>query len=103
MTAGLFALTLAAAAPPAGLQTGDEFAFAGTVVEVVSRPAEQFRREHALELRVLVLDRRENWTDAAVLTRLKRTGDVVAGALPGVTGSAVKDAPPAVRLGAKAL
>lgn len=97
MTAGLFALTLAAAAPPAGLQTGDEFTFAGSVVEEVHRPAEQFRREHALELRVLVLDGRENWSDAAVLTRLKRTGDAVAGAVPGVTGGTVQDSPAAVR------
>lgn len=99
MNAGLFALTLAAAAPPpSGLQPGDGFTFAGTVAEGVNRPGEQFRRGHALELRVLVLDRQENRADAAVLTRLKRSDDAVAGTLPGVTGGAVKDTPPLVRL-----
>lgn len=111
MTAGLFTLALIAAAPPdspplrspaslaGGLQTGDSFTFAGTVAEAIDRPAERFRRYHSLEVRVLVLDREENWADAVVLTRLKRTEDAVSGAVPGVTGNrADKNAPPLVRL-----
>ncbi len=99
VTAGLFALTLAIAAPPAtGLQRGDEFTFTGTVAEVVNRVPDFFRRNHNLELRVLVLDRQENWADAVVLTRLQRTEDAVAGAVGAVTGAAAKDFPPSVRL-----
>lgn len=100
MTAGLFALTLAAAAPPApaGLQQGDELTFTGTVAEEVRRPPDFFRRRHALELRVLVLERQENWADVAVLTRLERTADAVGGAVGVVTGGAAKEGPPSVRL-----
>ncbi|MBA4065358.1 MAG: hypothetical protein C0501_16930 [Isosphaera sp.] len=99
MTAGLLALALAAPPPPAGLQKGDEFTFSGTVAEAVDRPTDRFRRAHALELRVLVLDRQENWADAVVLTRLKRADDAVAGAVGAVTGAGpAKADPPAVRL-----
>ncbi|MBA4186858.1 MAG: hypothetical protein C0467_02450 [Planctomycetaceae bacterium] len=99
MTAGLFALTLAIAAPPAtGLQAGDVFTFTGTVAEAVNRAPDFFRRNHNLELRVLVLDRQEHWADAVVLTRLQRTDDAVAGAVGVVTGAAAKDFPPSVRL-----
>jgi hypothetical protein len=99
VTAGLLALSLVAAAPPAGLQRGDEFTFAGTVAEGVQRAPDFFRRRHGLELRVLVLDRRENWADAMVLTRLQRQADAVAGAVGAVTGAAAdRDAPPAIRL-----
>jgi hypothetical protein len=101
VTAGLFALTFALGAPPppAGLQKGDEFTFAGTIAEAVDRPSDRFRRNHALELRVFVLDRQEKWADAAVLTRLTRIDDAVTGAVSGVTGAGSdKNAPPSVRL-----
>lgn len=99
MSAGLLTLTLLVAAPPAGLQKGDEFTFTGTVAEAVDRPANRFRRNHELEVRVLVLDRRENWAEAAVFTRLRRVEDVVAGAVGAVTGgTAEKNTPPVVRL-----
>ncbi|VTT98239.1 unnamed protein product [Gemmataceae bacterium] len=99
MTAGLLALSFAVAAPPVtGLQRGDEFTFTGTVAEGVSRAPDFFRRNHALELRLLVLDRQENWADVTVLTRLQRTADAVGGAVGAVTGGAAKDFPPIVRL-----
>jgi hypothetical protein len=84
---------------PTGLQTGDVFTFTGTVVEGVDRPADRFRRCHALELRVFVLDRQENSADVAVLTRLTRTDDVVSGAVGVVTGNQPeKTTPPSVHL-----
>ena len=88
-----------AAAPPVptGLQKGDEITFVGTVAEVVDRPGKQFRRNHDLELRVFVLDHNEKWADAVVLTRLKRTEDVVAGAAGAITGGAQNAAPPLIR------
>jgi len=99
VTAGLFALTLALGAPPTtGLQRGDEFTFTGTIAEAVNRAPDFFRRNHNIELRVLVLDRQDNWADAIVLTRLQRTEDAVGGALGVVTGTAAKDFPPSVRL-----
>lgn len=99
MTAGLLVLSLATAAPPVtGLQRGDEFTFTGTVAEGVSRAPDFFRRNHALELRLLVLDRQENWADIVLLTRLQRTEDAVGGAVGAVTGAAAKDFPPLVRL-----
>ncbi|MCE9565639.1 MAG: peroxiredoxin family protein [Planctomycetes bacterium] len=99
MTASLFALTLAIAAPPlTGLQRGDEFTFTGTVAEEVKRPPNFFRRNHEIELRVFVLDRQDNWADAAVLTRLQRMEDAVGGAVGAVTGRPAKDFPPSVRL-----
>ncbi len=112
MSAGLRTLTLVicwsvplapagqgAAAPlePTGLQKGDEFTFVGTVAEVVDRPGKQFRRNHDLELRVFVLDRNEKWADAVVLTRLKRTDDVVSDAAGALTGGVQKAAPPLIR------
>lgn len=100
MSAGLLTLTLAVAAPvPAGLQKGDTFTFTGSVAEAVERPGDRFRRNHDLELRVFVLDHHEKWADVAVLTRLKRTDDAVAGAAGALTGNAApKDAPPLIRL-----
>src|SRR5262245_54654911 len=68
------------------LQKGDELTYAGSVAEVVDRPGNRFRRRHDLEVRVFVLDRRETWADAAVLTLLRRAEDVVAGAVGTVTG-----------------
>jgi hypothetical protein len=98
VTAGLLALTLAAA-PPAGLQKGDQFTFIGTVAEAVQRAPDFFRRSHALELRILVIDRQETWADVAVLTRLQRKEDAVGGAVGVVTGAGPrKDAPPSIRL-----
>jgi hypothetical protein len=91
-------------APPAvvpRLQRGDELTYTGTVTESVDRPGTRFRRSHDLEVRVFVLDRRETWADAAMLTLLRRTEDAaVSGAVPAVTG--VKPdrspTPPAARL-----
>jgi len=101
MTGTLFALSLVIVAPPApaGLQKGDEFTFVGTVSEGVERPADRFRRSHALELRVFVLDRQDTWADAAVFTRLTRTADVVTSAVGTVTGTAPEaNATAAVRI-----
>ena len=101
MAAGLLVLTLVVAAPPApsGLQKGDEYTYAGTVAEDVRRAPDFFRRTHALELRVLVLDRQEKWADAVVLTRLQRQADAVNGGVGALTGGAAdKDATPLVRL-----
>jgi hypothetical protein len=101
VTAGLLALSLVVATPPApaGLQKGDEFTFVGTVAEEVRRAPNFFRRNHKLELRVFVLDRQEAWADAVVLTRLQRAADAVAGAVGAVTGAdADRDAPPLVRI-----
>ncbi|MDB5309603.1 MAG: hypothetical protein JWO38_3805 [Gemmataceae bacterium] len=103
--AGLLSLTLLLPAAPPGagpkLQRGDELTYTGTVTEAVDRPGTRFRRAHALEVRVFVLDRRETWADAAVLTLLRRVDDTaVSGAVPVVTGvsSARPPAPPAARL-----
>ena len=99
MTAGL--LLVALAAPPAsgGLQKGDELTYSGSVAEAVDRPAQRFRREHSLEVRVLVLEVTQRYADVAVLTRLKRADDAVAGAVGVVTGSdADRNSPPSIRL-----
>ena len=94
MSAGLLTTVLIFASPvgagpaPTGLKKGDEFTFVGTVVEVVDRPTRRFRRDHSLELRVFVLDQTENWRDVAVLTKLHRLADVVAGPAGDLTGRA---------------
>ncbi len=101
MTGGLLTLALLGpTAPPGGeLQTGDELTFVGTVEEFVDRPGTRFRRAQQLEVRVLVLGTADAWTDAAVLTLLRRTDDVVAGAVGTLTnGAKDKPAPPAARL-----
>jgi hypothetical protein len=99
VSAGFLALTLALASPPAGLQKGDELTFVGTVAEAVERPNNRFRRNHDLEVRVLVLERTETKADVAVCTKLKRTEDAVSAVASAVTGSAAdKSPPPAVRL-----
>ena len=102
MTGGFLALVLLCpTAPPAetGLQKGDELTFVGTVEEAVDRPGTRFRRAQKLEVRVLVLEKAENWADAAVLTLLRRKDDVVAGAAGTITGGAPEKAiPPAARL-----
>src|SRR6185312_6984470 len=99
-TVGLLALALLApAAPPAArFQRGDELTYTGTISEAVERPGARLRRQH--ELRVFVLERREKWADAAVLTLLRRVAEApVADALPGITGrERTALAPPAVRL-----
>jgi hypothetical protein len=97
---GLFTIALLISAPgPIGLQIGDEFTFAGTVVEKDTRPGQQLHREYELTLRVFVLERQENWADAAVLTRLRRTEDAVGGVSKPVTGTGPdKNAPPIVKL-----
>lgn len=92
------------AAPPAwapNLQRGDEFTYTGTVAEAVDRPGNRFRRTHEIEVRVFVLERRETWVDAAVLTLLRRVDDAaVAKAVSAVTGTGRDRAPspPATRL-----
>jgi len=89
------------AAPPSGrLERGDEFTYVGSVTETVDRPGMRFKRAHGLEVRVFVMERRDSWSDAAVLTQLRRTDDgPVTGALPDISGSKVSQAgPPAVRL-----
>lgn len=100
--AGLLAFTLflPAANPTPLLQRGDEFTFTGTVTEAIDRPANRFRRSHDLEVRVLVLDRKATWADAAVLTLLRRADDVVNGAAGSVVGPNPVRAPspPATRL-----
>ena|GEM_PF-956086 len=101
VTGGFLALALLtpAAPPEGGLQKGDELTFTGTVQEAVERPGNRFRRTQKLEIRVFVLEKKESWTDAAVLTLLRRTDDAVAGAVPTITGGAVeKSTPPAARL-----
>ena len=99
-SAAILTLALfAPAAPPAAglkLQRGDEFHYRGTVAEAVDRPGVRFRRSHELNIRVFVLDRRETWADAAVLTLVRRTDDApVAGALTDVTGTKREDKSPA--------
>ena len=73
MTAVLLTLALAPAAPTdaPGLQPGTELTFAGTIEEAVERPGVRFRRTQALELRVLVLEKQDAWTDVAVLGLLR--------------------------------
>lgn len=97
---GLLTLTLVAPAAAPTWQRGDEYVYAGTVAEAVDRPANRFRREHALTVRVFVLERRETWADVAVLTLLRRTDDAVAGAAGTVTAPTANrtPAPPLTRL-----
>lgn len=99
--AGLLSLVLLAPGDVGPkLQAGDELAYAGTVAEAVDRPGNRFRRRHDLEVRVFVLERRESWADAAILTLLRRAEDVVTGAVAPVTGGTPDRAatPPAARL-----
>jgi hypothetical protein len=107
VTGSFLALTLLCpiAPPPAqpgaeaGLQKGDELTFTGTVEEAVDRTGMRFRRSQRLEIRVLVLEKTETWTDAAVLTLLRRKDDAVTGAVGTITGGAPEKAvPPAARL-----
>ena len=71
------------------------------MTERVDRPGNRYFRVHDLEVRVFVLEQKETWVDAAVLTLLRRAEDApIAGAAPLVTG-VKRDrsaAPPAVRL-----
>ncbi|QDU18557.1 hypothetical protein [Urbifossiella limnaea] len=72
MFAGLFSLSLLApAAPGPALERGAEYVYAGTVRESIDRPGTRFRREHELEVRVLVLEKLPGRADAAVLTLLR--------------------------------
>ncbi len=102
MTGGLLALALlcpTAEPPVSGLAKGDELTFIGTVEEAVERTGSRFRRSQKLEIRVLVLEKRDTWTDVAVLTLLRRKDDAVTGAVGAVTGAGVeKNTPPGVRL-----
>lgn len=102
MTSGLLTLALLVpAAPPdaGGLPPGTELTFVGSVDEAIERPGVRFRRSQQLDVRVLVLEKKDGWTDVAVLTRLRRGDDAVTGAVGAVTGGPVETAaPPAVRL-----
>ncbi len=100
MSTGLLTLALVISAPgPTGLQKGDQFTFAGLVVESVDRPGDRSRREHEITLRVFVLERHENWADAAVLTKLRRCEDAVGGLAKPVTGTGPdRNAPPRIQL-----
>ncbi len=103
MSAGLLTLAFLISAPgdaaQRGLQKGDEFTFTGTIAEGIDRPGHRFRRNHELTVKVLVMDRQENWCDAAVLTRLHRVEDLVAGASGTITGNGPeKNSPPHIRL-----
>lgn len=103
MVGGFLALALLApCAEPAravGLLKGDELTYTGTVSEGANRVGNRFRRGHALEIRVLVLDASDRWADAAILTVLRRTDDAVSGAVADLTGGArAANAPPLVRL-----
>src|SRR6185437_13656342 len=73
-TVGLLALALLVpAAPPAArFQRGDELTYTGRITEAIERPGNRLRRQHELEVRVFVLERRDKWADAAVLTLLRR-------------------------------
>lgn len=90
MTAtGLMCLTLlspAATSAESPWQRGRESTFVGTVTEAHNRSGGRFRRSHDLNVRVLVLERRGNSADVAVLTLLRRCDDVVSDAVGGVTG-----------------
>ncbi len=44
-------------------------------------------RSQKLEIRVLVLERKETWTDVAVLTLLRRTDDAITSNVGAVTGA----------------
>ncbi len=100
--AGLLTLALMTpGAPPVGwtqLQRGDEFTYAGTVSEAFNRTGNRSRRSHDVEVRVLVLEKRANSVDAAVLTLLTRNDDAVSQAVTVVTGSNPERMPPATRL-----
>ncbi len=99
MTGGFLALALLCpTAEPTGLAKGDELTFTGTVEEAVERPGTRFRRSQNLEIRVLVLEKKDAWVDVAVLTLLRRKDDAVAGAVGAVTGGGAEKAPPGARL-----
>ncbi len=86
MLTGLLALgLLAPAAPGPTLDRGAEYVYAGRVSESIDRPGVRFRREHELEVRVLVLEKLPGRADVAVLTLLRRA-------------DAPDDGPPAARL-----
>jgi hypothetical protein len=70
VTAGLVTLALLAPAAP-GPDRGAEYVYAGTVAESIDRPGTRFRRTHAIEVRVLVLEKQPGRFDAAVLTLLR--------------------------------
>lgn len=91
--AGVLALALLAPADPGDpprLPKGTELTYTGTVTEAVDRPGQRFRRTHDLEVRVLIVDRKPGWADAAVLTLLRRPDEPTAPHRP--------PTPPAVRL-----
>ncbi len=107
MAGGFLAILLLSASTPPGpdagggqaLAKGDELTFTGTVEEAVDRPGNRFRRAQKIEIRVLVLEAKESWTDVAVLTLLRRNDDTVTGAVSAITGGTPeKAAPPAARL-----
>ncbi len=99
MIGGFLALSLLLpSASPTGLQQGDQLTYTGTVEEAVERPDRRFRRSQKLEIRVLVLEVQELWTDVAVFILLRRTNDAVSGAVTDITGSTPERSPPLSRL-----
>ncbi|MBX9584134.1 MAG: hypothetical protein K2X87_27870 [Gemmataceae bacterium] len=90
LLAGVLLVTLAAPGDAQRLPKGTELTYTGTVTEAVDRPGQRYRRTHDLEVRVLVVDRRPGWADAAVLTLLRRTDEA--------PDSHRLPSPPAVRL-----
>ena len=92
-------MVLVSASGPTGLQKGDELTFKGTVVENDNRPSKLWHREYQLTLRIFILERQENWSDAAVLTKLRPVEDAVGGVSKPVTGTGPdKNAPPIIQL-----
>jgi hypothetical protein len=104
-TLGLLALTAAAPEGPTlpgpAFAAGDEIVYAGEVLEVSERFDLPYRRKSALEVRLFVLSVGRDWSDIAVMTKLRPLEDPeIAAAVKAVTGNASKgkDTPPAVRL-----
>lgn len=97
-------LTAAAAGPAVPGPTfaaGDEIVYAGEITEESDRVGGRFRRKHAVEVRLFVLESRPGGADVAVMTLLRPLEDPhVRDAAKQVAGTAASRpaAPPAVRL-----
>ena len=77
---------LAVAAPK--LRRGDELVYRGTIAETSERPDNRFRKRHALEVRVFVLEVRAESADCAVMTAVTPQPDAkIADAVLVVSGS----------------
>lgn len=88
--------------PPAipifSAQRGDEWVYQGWVRETLDRPDVRYRRRHEIEVRLLVVNTSQSYTDYALLTLLRRADDNVSVALPAVSGLSERETPPAARL-----